>query len=613
MRGREAEGPQGGRQLRVPLPRHLLQAVDKPTQLPRCVLSKGGVEPGGASEEDTLMQVPLQERVGDVHGEVLHVVARTNVEEGVEGGRLGGGGVLHPKDPLALDKVGVGREGDINEGVITNECLALQEDCRDPLVRIRAGDGLLEGGESEDGGGGGGAKDGKAKEVKEDGGKERRSKCACEGGGKGMSRKLRGAAAAAAAIAPAASAAAAPAAKPAAAAAAAEPTAAVAATAAPAADPADAAAAAAAAPAAEPSTAAAEDPAAAAAGPAVAEKGESERRERGERGSGLGGGGGCGGVIDVSRGGRREWSGNGGEERSGREERWEDSVGPGEGARGRRERVKRRSGVVRGGLVEDDITAVDEAVGGRVEEQVAWGVAIVSEVDALKGTGGELASGTGAIDRWDEDEGLAAPMVKAGSVRLGLRPEFYGGGGGMMRVGAEIEEEGGMEEGIAPEGGRGGSVRNKATSNLGDLTNATLSDAVLLRGVGEGGGLLNAVCFAVSGKGMIDELTPTVRVKAADGAFEVSATLLSPVDDHSRHLVFRVKKDDGGVPTVVVDEDEHVLMPLTGADGIRALEIHVNKGNGGGSEGGMTVMGGLFELAMNARWAWRSRGGGEGR
>ncbi|CAI7771904.1 unnamed protein product, partial [Closterium sp. NIES-54] len=145
MGGREAKGSQGGRQLRVPLPRCLLKTVDRSTQLPHSVFWKGGMEPGGSLEEDALVQVPLQERVGDVHGADLHVVARTNVEEGAEGGRLGGGGVgepvifspslgeplsaipglvdrifawqlLHPKDPLALDKVGIGWEGDINEG-----------------------------------------------------------------------------------------------------------------------------------------------------------------------------------------------------------------------------------------------------------------------------------------------------------------------------------------------------------------------------------------------------------------------------------------------------------------------------------------------------------------
>ncbi|CAI7905178.1 unnamed protein product [Closterium sp. NIES-53] len=439
------------------------------------------------------------------------------------------------------------------------------------------------------------------------------SVCACEGGGKGRSGKLLGAAAAAAAAsaAPAAESAAAAAGNPAAvaAAAAAAPTAAVVAAApaaapaaaAPAAEPAAAAAVAAAASAAEDSAAAV----AAAAGPTVVEKGG-----RGGRGrNGVGRGGGCGGVIEVSRGGRMEWSGNGGEERRGREERWEDNVSPGEGARGRRERVRRRSGVVRDGLVEDDVNAADEAVGGRVEEHVAWGVVIVPEVDALKGTGGELAGGTGAIGRWDEDEGLAAPNAKAGSVRLGLRPEFCGGGG-MMRVGAEIEEEGGMEEGgmeeggmeegIAPKGGKGGGVSNEATGNFGDFADVTLSNVILLRGVGKGGGLLDAMSFAKGGKGVVDELTPTVRVKAANGAFEVMAALLSPVDDNSRHLVFGVKEKDSGVPTVVVNEDEHVPVPLTGADKIGTPEIHVDKVNGGGNKGGMAVMGGLLELAMNA-------------
>ncbi|CAI7865347.1 unnamed protein product [Closterium sp. NIES-53] len=393
------------------------------------------------------------------------------------------------------------------------------------------------------------------------------SECAYEGGGKGRSGKLPGAAAAAVVLGAAA---AAPAADSAAVAVAADPSAiaaapaadpAAAAAAAAAAAPAAAAAALAAAPAAEPAAAAtaavpADDPAAAA------------------------------GPENISRGGRREWSGNGGEERSEREERWEDNVGPGEGPRGRRERVRRRSGVVRNELIEDDVNAADEAVGGGMEEQVDWGVAILPKVGALQGTGGELASGAGAIGRWDEDEGLAAPNAKAGSVRLGLRPEFCGGGGGMLRVGAEIVEEGGMEEGIAPKGRRGGGVSNEATSNFGDFTDATLSNAILLRGVGKGGCLLNAMSFEEGGEGGVDELTPTVRVKAANGAFEVIAALLSPVDDHIQHLVLGVKEKDGGVPTVVVDKDEHVPVPLTGADGIGTPEIHVDKVNGSGSKGG---------------------------
>ncbi|CAI7761054.1 unnamed protein product [Closterium sp. NIES-54] len=180
------------------------------------------------------------------------------------------------------------------------------------------------------------------------------------------------------------------------------------------------------------------------------------------------------------------------------------------------------------------------------------------------------------------------------------RPAEFCKGGGMLRVGAEIEEEGGMEEGIAPKGGRGGGVSNEATGNFGDFADATLSNAILLRGVGKGGGFLDAMSFAKGGKGVVDELTPTVIVKAANGAFEVSAALLSPVDDNSWHLVFGVKEKDSGVPTVVVDEDEHLLVPLAGADGIGTPEIHVDNVNGSGRKGGMVVMGGLLELAMNA-------------
>ncbi|CAI7766454.1 unnamed protein product [Closterium sp. NIES-54] len=179
---------------------------------------------------------------------------------------------------------------------------------------------------------------------------------------------------------------------------------------------------------------------------------------------------------------------------------------------------------------------------------------------------------------------LQPQNAKAGSVRLGLRPEFCGGRGGMLRVGAEIEEEGSMEEGIAPKGGRGGGVSNEATGNFGDFAGATLSNAILLRGVGKGGGLLDAMKFAEGGKGVVDELTPTVRVKAANGALEVIAALLSPVDDKSRHLVFGVEEKDSGVLTVVINEDEHVPVPLTGADGIGTPEIHVEKVNGGGSK-----------------------------
>ncbi|CAI7833472.1 unnamed protein product, partial [Closterium sp. NIES-54] len=362
------------------------------------------------------------------------------------------------------------------------------------------------------------------------------SECACEEGGKGRSGKLLGGAAAAAAAAVAVSAvAAAPTAESAAVAAAAP-----------------VAAAAAAVPAAFLAAAAAS------AGPAVAEKGGSERRrERGEGAQRSGPG------RRVRRGHRRQQR-----RMEGVERQW----GGGE---------EREGGEVGG---QYDVNAADEAVGGRVEEQVAWEVAIVPEVDALKGTEGELAGGTGAIGWWDEDEGLAAPNAKAGSVRLGLRPEFCGGRGGMLRVRAEIEEEGGMEEGIAPKGGRDGGVSNEATGNFGDFADATLSNAILLRGVGKGGGFLDAMKFAKGGKGVVDELTHTVRVKAANGAFEVIAALLSPVDDNNWHLVLGVEEKDREVPTVVVNEDEHVPVPLTGADGIGTPEIHVDKVNGGGSK-----------------------------
>ncbi|CAI7759409.1 unnamed protein product [Closterium sp. NIES-53] len=409
--------------------------------------------------------------------------------------------LLHPKDPFALDEVGVGWEGDIDKGVIANECLTLQEDRRYPFFCVSASDGLLEGGGSEDGGSGGGAKDGKAEEVKVEGGKERcvspnGSGCACEGGGKGRSGKLRVAAAAVAAPAVAAAAAAAPTA---------------------------AAAAAAAAPAA---LGAAATTAAAA---ALAVEGESERRR--ERGEGL--------QLNALE--MRVW-------------------------KGRRCRQRRKVGAerrpVEGGVREGG------GVGGRYQSKPGGGRE--GEESQEEEWSSELAGSTGAIRRRDEDERLAAPNAKASSASLGLRPKFCGGGGGMLRVGAEIKEEGSMEEGIAPEGRRGGGMSKKATSNLGDLTNATLSDAVLLRGMGEGVGLLNAAGFAVSGEGMIEELTPTIRVKAADGAFEVCAALLSPGNDHSRHLILRVKEEDSRVPTVVVDEDEHVSVPLARADGIRA-------------------------------------------
>ncbi|CAI7785476.1 unnamed protein product [Closterium sp. NIES-54] len=383
------------------------------------------------------------------------------------------------------------------------------------------------------------------------------SECACEGGGKGRNGKLLGGAAAGpAAAAPAVESAAAAAADPAAAttaaaaAAAADPAAAAdqaAAAAAP------AAAAAAAVPAAVPAAAAA-----AAAGPAVAEKGGSERRrERGEGAQRSGPG------RRVRRVHRRQQRRTEGVER----QRWGGE--------------EREGGEV-GGQCQSRQGSEREEGEGQEEE---WSNALRgTEGELAGGTGGELACGTGAIGRWDEDEGLAAPNAKADSVRLGFRPEFYGGRGGMLRVGAEIEEEGGMEKGIAPKGGRGGSVSNEATGNFGDFADATLSNAILLRGVGERGSLLDAMKFAEGGKGVVDELTPTVRVKVANGAFEVIAALLSPVDDNSRHLVFGVEEKDSGVPTVVVNEDEHVPVPLTGANGIATPEIHVDKVNGGGSK-----------------------------
>ncbi|CAI7824500.1 unnamed protein product [Closterium sp. NIES-54] len=201
--------------------------------------------------------------------------------------------------------------------------------------------------------------------------------------------------------------------------------------------------------------------------------------------------------------------------------------------KGRRCRQRRKVGAerrpVEGGVREGG------GVGGRYQSKPGGGREGEESQEeewsnALQGTRGELAGSTGAISRRDEDERLAAPNAKASSASLGLRPKFCGGGGGMLRVGAEIKEEGSMEEGIAPEGRRGGGMSKKATSNLGDLTNATLSDAVLLRGMGEGVGLLNAAGFAAEGLGTPGASGAAVAAAAATAAAAAAAAAVEAVD-----------------------------------------------------------------------------------
>ncbi|CAI7927867.1 unnamed protein product [Closterium sp. NIES-54] len=78
------------------------------------------------------------------------------------------------------------------------------------------------------------------------------------------------------------------------------------------------------------------------------------------------------------------------------------------------------------------------------------------------------------------------------------------------------------------------------------------------------------------GEGAVEEFSAAVRVKAADGTVEVGAALLCPVGDHSRCLVFRVEEENGGVAAVVVYEDQHVAMALTGASGEGSPEVHMD-------------------------------------
>ncbi|CAI5472748.1 unnamed protein product [Closterium sp. Yama58-4] len=129
-------------------------------------------------------------------------------------------------------------------------------------------------------------------------------------------------------------------------------------------------------------------------------------------------------------------------------------------------------------------------------------------------------------------------------------------------MGVKVEEEGSMEEGIAPERGRGGGVSEETAGDLSDFANAAFCNAVLLWGVGKSVGLLDAMGGAVVRESAVEEFASPIRVEAADGTFEVGAALLCPVNDNGRRLVFGVEEENGGVAAVIVNKNQHVAMAL---------------------------------------------------
>ncbi|GJP71436.1 hypothetical protein CLOP_g2261 [Closterium sp. NIES-67] len=172
--------------------------------------------------------------------------------------------------------------------------------------------------------------------------------------------------------------------------------------------------------------------------------------------------------------------------------------------------------VKRATLVKGDIAATNELIGGEIEEKVIGRVQVVAEVDTGLSFGCKFAAVGATFLRVEEDISCTPPYAERTCTGLGAGPQFSGSDGRPKRVRVKVVQQRGMKEGVTPKGRWCTSVSEKTASDLHESAIATFGNAILLRTVGKGEGLANALGGTERLKGMVSKFATAIGMEALD-------------------------------------------------------------------------------------------------
>ncbi|CAI5482214.1 unnamed protein product [Closterium sp. Yama58-4] len=215
-----------------------------------------------------------------------------------------------------------------------------------------------------------------------------------------------------------------------------------------------------------------------------------------------------GGAVEAGAGGGAGRGGRrGGGRRGGNDRRRLIEIRPAK----RGDRRGRWGGMEWGSsLIENNVLAADELVRGRGIEKVARTVRVYAKEGTELSLGSEFPTLTGPVCWIDKNMGDTPPDPKRANRGLAASPKLERGGTRAMRMRAEVREQSGMEESIAPKRVGSRSMGEKAASNFHESAIATLSNPILFWGVRKGGGLANAMRSTVRGERVMKEFATTI-------------------------------------------------------------------------------------------------------
>ena len=255
-------------------------------------------------------------------------------------------------------------------------------------------------------------------------------------------------------------------------------------------------------------------------------------------------------------------------------------------------------------LIKAHILTADFTVGGGVKEEPTRGVEVEADKHKWLAAGAEFATRSAALVHGKKDVCRAPPDAGAGGIRLLPSPSFMGSHVGEESVRKIVVKNCSMLEGIAPEMGRGLGGKKEATRHLHEELVARLSHPILLRGVREGVGVMDALCGKEGGKSVVEELPTPIRVEALDFAIKQILNLEGPSTDGSGGVALVAKEVHVAKPGVVINNGESIGVALKGLEW-GGPQVHVDEIKLVWSTRGVGWMGGGLKLAFNTYGAWR--------
>ena len=256
----------------------------------------------------------------------------------------------------------------------------------------------------------------------------------------------------------------------------------------------------------------------------------------------------------------------------------------------------------------------EEALGGRVVEEMAGAGGVEAEVDTRGSYRGQLGASVGGVQ---QGIGTTTPNTELRDIRGFAMPESMRGGGGPMGVRIEVVEAGGMKDGKPPERWRSSGLNHEAAGHSAQQLVASLSNAILFGGVGKGVGGSDAIGIIELLQGPVEEFPSTtinsgtpITVDMLHRATEVNRSALDPGHESRRSIGFGFEEDRFPKPSGMVHNSEEQGMPIAVPDWGGLTEIHMDFIQQTARGIGMGWVRGSTQLALNTRGARRVSCGG---